>query len=250
WLFLYLFCIKGSGSGLPLLVQRTIARQIHLVGLIGKGRFGEVYKGLWRGQSVAVKIFSSRDECSWFREAEIYQTTMLRHENLLGMASFSWTCCIGDLGLAVRHNSTKDTVDVPHGNRVGTKRYMPPEVLEDNVNVRHFDSYKRGDVYAFGLVLWEVARRCQMDGICDEYQLPYYDRVPCDPSIEDMKEVVCVEKYRPLIPSHWLQNEALKSMSKVMKECWYENSAARLTALRIKKTLTSVCQMHDVDIMV
>ena len=74
----------GSGSGLPLLVQRTIARQIHLVGLIGKGRFGEVYKGLWRGQSVAVKIFSSRDECSWFREAEIYQTTMLRHENLLG----------------------------------------------------------------------------------------------------------------------------------------------------------------------
>ena len=74
----------GSGSGLPLLVQRTIARQIHLVGLIGKGRFGEVYKGVWRGQSVAVKIFSSRDECSWFREAEIYQTTMLRHENLLG----------------------------------------------------------------------------------------------------------------------------------------------------------------------
>lgn len=122
------------------------------------------------------------------------------------------TCCIGDLGLAVRHNSTKDTVDVPHGNRVGTKRYMPPEVLEDNVNVRHFDSYKRGDVYAFGLVLWEVARRCQMDGICDEYQLPYYDRVPCDPSIEDMKEVVCVEKYRPLIPSHWLQNEVWKSL--------------------------------------
>ena len=90
YFFLY-FISKGSGSGLPLLVQRTIARQIHLVGLIGKGRFGEVYKGLWRGQSVAVKIFSSRDECSWFREAEIYQTTMLRHENLLGMASFSCT---------------------------------------------------------------------------------------------------------------------------------------------------------------
>jgi len=80
----------GSGSGLPLLVQRTIARQIHLVGLIGKGRFGEVYKGVWRGQSVAVKIFSSRDECSWFREAEIYQTTMLRHENLLG----NYFCCV------------------------------------------------------------------------------------------------------------------------------------------------------------
>lgn len=33
---------------------------------------------------MAVKIFSSREECSWFREAEIYQTVMLRHENILG----------------------------------------------------------------------------------------------------------------------------------------------------------------------
>jgi hypothetical protein len=31
-----------------------------------------------------VKIFSSREERSWFREAEIYQTVMLRHENILG----------------------------------------------------------------------------------------------------------------------------------------------------------------------
>lgn len=33
---------------------------------------------------MAVKIFSSRDERSWFREADIYQTIMLRHENILG----------------------------------------------------------------------------------------------------------------------------------------------------------------------
>jgi len=33
---------------------------------------------------VAVKIFSSREERSWFREAEIYQTVMLRHDNILG----------------------------------------------------------------------------------------------------------------------------------------------------------------------
>ena len=40
--------------------------------------------GLWRGENVAVKIFSSRDEKSWFRESDIYQTVMLRHENILG----------------------------------------------------------------------------------------------------------------------------------------------------------------------
>ncbi|GBP97544.1 hypothetical protein EVAR_103833_1 [Eumeta japonica] len=75
---------SGSGSGLPLLVQRSIARQIQLIDIIGKGRFGEVWRGRWRGENVAVKIFSSREECSWFREAEIYQTVMLRHENILG----------------------------------------------------------------------------------------------------------------------------------------------------------------------
>ena len=44
----------------------------------------EVWRGKWRGEDVAVKIFSSREERSWFREAEIYQTIMLRHENILG----------------------------------------------------------------------------------------------------------------------------------------------------------------------
>ena len=33
---------------------------------------------------MAVKIFSSRDEKSYERETEIYQTVMLRHPNVLG----------------------------------------------------------------------------------------------------------------------------------------------------------------------
>ena len=75
---------SGSGSGLPLLLQRTVARQILLAECIGKGRFGEVRRGVWRGSNVAVKIFSSLDEKSWVREVEVYQTSMLRHDNILG----------------------------------------------------------------------------------------------------------------------------------------------------------------------
>ena len=71
-------------AGLPLLIQRTIARQIQLQDIIGKGRYGEVWRGSWNGECVAVKIFHSREERSWTREAEIYQTVMLRHENILG----------------------------------------------------------------------------------------------------------------------------------------------------------------------
>uniref|UniRef100_A0A6B2E6A1 receptor protein serine/threonine kinase n=1 Tax=Phlebotomus kandelakii TaxID=1109342 RepID=A0A6B2E6A1_9DIPT len=310
---------SGSGSaGLPLLVQRSIARQIQLIEIIGKGRFGEVYQGRWRGENVAVKIFSSREECSWFREAEIYQTVMLRHENILGFIAAdnkdngTWTqlwlvtdyhengslfdfltlstvdtrtmlvmalsiatglahlhmdivgtkgkpaiahrdlktknilvkanlsCAIGDLGLAVRHDVKNDTVDIPATHRVGTKRYMAPEVLEDTINPTQFDSFKRADVYAFGLILWEIARRCNVSGIYDEYQLPYYELVQPDPTIEEMRKVVCVDQQRPNVPNRWHTNGVLHSIAKVMKECWYQNPAARLTALRIKKTLASV----------
>ncbi|VDN10659.1 unnamed protein product [Dibothriocephalus latus] len=75
---------SGSGSGLPLLVQRTVARQVQLEERIGEGRYGEVWRGTWQCDQVAAKIFSSRDENSWAREIQIYQTVMLRHANILG----------------------------------------------------------------------------------------------------------------------------------------------------------------------
>lgn len=75
---------SGSGSGLPTMVQRTIARQVEFVCLIGKGRYGEVYKSTWKGESVACKVFNSTEEASWTRENEIYQTNLLRHDHILG----------------------------------------------------------------------------------------------------------------------------------------------------------------------
>ncbi|XP_063075180.1 TGF-beta receptor type-1a [Engraulis encrasicolus] len=321
---IYDMTTSGSGSGLPLLVQRTIARTIILQESIGKGRFGEVWRGRWRGEEVAVKIFSSREERSWFREAEIYQTVMLRHENILGFIAAdnkdngTWTqlwlvsdyhehgslfdylnrytvtvegmiklslstasglahlhmeivgtqgkpaiahrdlksknilvkkngtCCIADLGLAVRHDSATDTIDIAPNHRVGTKRYMAPEVLDDTINMKHFESFKRADIYAIGLVFWEIARRCSIGGIHEDYQLPYYDLVQSDPSVEEMKRVVCDQKLRANIPNRWQSCEALRVMAKIMRECWYANAAARLTALRIKKSLSQLSQQEGI----
>lgn len=129
--------------------------------------------------------------------------------------------------------------------------------------MNHFDSFKRADVYAFGLILWEIARRCNFGGVYDEYQLPYYDVVPPDPTIEEMRkvwstwqlfnnlekkikilmsllcfhQVICLDKQRPSIPNRWHVSDELSIIAKVMRECWYHNPAARLTALRIKKSL-------------
>ena len=76
---------SGSGAGVAQLLQRTIARQIKLIyPCIGKGRFGEVYKGMWRDEYVAVKTFNSADEKSWQNECNIYNTNGFRHENILG----------------------------------------------------------------------------------------------------------------------------------------------------------------------
>jgi len=71
-------------GGVPFLVPTSISRQIQIEAPIGRGRYGAVFRGVWRGDDVAVKIFNSREEASWKREVEIYQTTLLRHDNVLG----------------------------------------------------------------------------------------------------------------------------------------------------------------------
>ncbi|XP_060786351.1 activin receptor type-1C isoform X5 [Neoarius graeffei] len=156
------------------------------------------------------------------------------------------TAVIADLGLAVKHDSTTNTIDIPANHRVGTKRYMAPEILDDTINMSSFESFKRADIYSLGLVFWELARRCSVRGIHEDFQLPYYDLVPSDPSVEDMRRVVCEQKLRPNIPNQWQSCEALRVMGKIMRECWYANSAARLTALRVKKTISQVTVVKDV----
>lgn len=41
---------------------------------------------------------------------------------------------------------------------------MAPEVLDETINMRHFDSFKCADIYALGLVYWEITRRCNSGG--------------------------------------------------------------------------------------
>ena len=55
-----------------------------------------------------------------------------------------------------------DSVEELPSKRVGTRRYLAPEVITETIGTRNFESFKRADMYSFGLVMWEVARR----GIC------------------------------------------------------------------------------------
>ena len=233
---------SGSGSGLPLLIQRSISGQITLHNLIGKGRFGEVWKGTYKGDFVAVKIFHTKEELSWFHEVEVYQTCLLRHPNVLrfiaadnrdvGLQMQLWlitdyceygslfellsrttfpqatalklchtaasgldhlhteivgaqrkpaiahrdlksrnilvkgdfSCCIADLGLSLTYEQATGEIKNPPRTTVGTRRYLAPEVLTESISAKNFESFKRSDIYSFGLVMWEIGRRAQCDG--------------------------------------------------------------------------------------
>lgn len=74
--------------------------------------------------------------------------------------------CVFMLGLAVMHFQDTNELDVGNNPKVGTKRYMAPEVLDDSIQMDCFESYKRVDIWALGLVLWEIARRTVSNGQC------------------------------------------------------------------------------------
>lgn len=234
---------NSSGAGVPLLVQRTIARQLTMIKIIGGGRYGDVLLAKWRGDDVAVKIFKTTEEASWKREHDVYNSVLLRHENLLGfiasdirgtggctqmlliteyhprgslydylrlhildeltalklmhsaisglshlhqeiigkegkqaiahrdikskniLVKTDGECCIADFGLCVLFDPSTQSLNVAENTRVGTKRYMAPEVLDESLNRHDFESYKRSDIYSFSLVLWEIARRCTTSGM-------------------------------------------------------------------------------------
>lgn len=103
----------------------------------------------------------------------------------------------------ILHFRNENEIDVGLPNaRVGTRRYMAPEVLDNTMNTRDFNSYLAADVYSFSLVLWELARRTvtrsgKEKESFEDCQLPYYEYLHnrADPSFEDM-EVVIIKEVR------------------------------------------------------
>lgn len=334
------------GNTLPLLIQRTLARDITLGERIGAGRYGCVYRGTWRADNVAVKIFSANDERSWFREIEIYQTNCLRHNNILGYIAADnkdafthtqlWlvteyhengsvydylmnhtvtvpvlvkmmlsiasglchlhmpidstngkvglahrdlktknilvkkdlTCCIADLGLAVRevgitrksrmawmnnkkNNERHVVIDIQANPRAGTHRYMAPEVLDGTINMHNFESFKAADMYALGLAFWEMLRRCQTnpnENDAETYQVPYEDYVPNSPTVDEIRDAVCNKKIRPQILPKWKSHPILQNITRICEELWIEDPTCRLSSLNVKTQLKLLSEVVEQDL--
>jgi len=148
------------------------------------------------------------------------------------------TACIADFGLAIIFHPGQSPGDT-HG-QVGTRRYMAPEVLEGAINFQR-DSFLRIDMYACGLVLWELLSRCSgQDGPVAEYMLPFEEEVGQHPTLEDMQDVVVHKKVRPKLKEYWKKSPILSPLCDTIEECWDHDAEARLSASCVQERISTL----------
>lgn len=158
------------------------------------------------------------------------------------------TACIGDFGLALQFKPNEIVGDT-HG-QVGTRRYMAPEVLEGAINFSR-DAFLRIDMYACGLVLWEIATRCRDVGPVGQYKLPFEAEASPHPTLEEISDLVVHRKVRPDLKESWRKHEALSVLCETIEECWDHDAEARLSASCVQERLslikTILASMHTVN---
>ncbi|KAK2154078.1 hypothetical protein LSH36_277g01029 [Paralvinella palmiformis] len=179
----------------------------------------------------------------------------LNSRNVLVNSDLS--CCICDFGFAMKIkrnrllcNGAEANVEQATLTDVGTLLYMAPEVLEGAVNLRDCESsLKQIDIYALGLVLWELASRCSAlyQGMpVPEYKLPYQAEIGVQPTFEEMQLLVTKNKARPAFPDVWKDtNQAIRALKETIEDCWDQDGEARLTALCVEERMLEMMTLWD-----
>ena len=85
----------------------------------------------------------------------------LKSANVLVKSSHSLVLI--DLSLSVKKDENGE-VDRQLGSRLGTNRYLAPEVLSDQIDVTIFSHHAACDVYSIGLVMWEILNVVSVSG--------------------------------------------------------------------------------------
>ncbi|KAJ7998839.1 hypothetical protein DPEC_G00209130 [Dallia pectoralis] len=162
------------------------------------------------------------------------------------------TCALCDFGCStILHTSSSPqnwqrTADVMKRSILkATSLYMAPEFLDGCVNLSSGVCLIQGDVYALGLLLWELCMRCSDLFIgcpVPEHKLPYEEELGANPSVEQLFSHVSEKRERPSIPKHWQQGSVLHD---VLLDSWDHDSEARLTAQCAKDRLATLRLGHS-----
>ncbi|XP_061437583.1 activin receptor type-2B-like [Lethenteron reissneri] len=159
----------------------------------------------------------------------------LKSKNVLLRSDLS--AVVADFGLALKLQPDCPPVDIP---RVGTLRYMAPELLEGAICLQS-DAFLHIDVYALGLVLWEIATRCMSSGgMLGEHRAPLVDEVGERPTLDELRHFVVDGNGRPAIREAWLKHPGLSQLCVTMEECWDQDAEARLSAHCVEERLAQL----------
>ncbi|OQV17548.1 Bone morphogenetic protein receptor type-2 [Hypsibius exemplaris] len=166
--------------------------------------------------------------------------------------------CICDMGFAMALHNESSSPECSQASRassatsepsllndVGTVRYMAPEVLEGSLNLRDSaTALRQVDMYAFGLILWEMSMRCAdlyRGGPVAEYQLPFQKETGLKPSFSVMQVLVGKKKARPLCSDFWKPDCGIvRVLRETMEECWDADAEARLTSRCVVERLAEL----------
>ncbi|XP_049894173.1 anti-Muellerian hormone type-2 receptor-like [Epinephelus moara] len=132
--------------------------------------------------------------------------------------------------------------------QLGTLRYMSPEILEGSVNLSSSWCLMQADIYALGLLLWEIWMRCSdlfEGGIAPQYLLPYESELGADVTLDSLIRYVFHMDKRPSIPKHWELLPQGSVLQELLTDCWDGDPDARLTAHCVVDRLVSLQSFYS-----
>ncbi|XP_077581646.1 anti-Muellerian hormone type-2 receptor-like [Stigmatopora nigra] len=158
------------------------------------------------------------------------------------------TCALCDFGSATALCSSRRHAQeaTSPAQAARTPCYVSPEILEGFVNL--LGSWcLHGDVYALGLLLWEICMRCSdlfEDGMVPQHFLPYERELEGRLTWENLVIHVSCMKKRPPIPGSWNLLSQGPALRDLLRECWDVDPDARLTAQCVADRLVAL-QSHS-----
>ncbi|XP_014225253.1 uncharacterized protein LOC106651326 isoform X1 [Trichogramma pretiosum] len=171
------------------------------------------------------------------------------------------SCCICNLGHALRvagskvyqtgETQPKMVTDLCPIDAEGhwSIQYMAPEMLDGNLTYNVETALKQVDVYALGVILWELLSRCidnyEFGTEIPCYKLPFGKELEYDFTWEKVKTLVFREKCRPLFEGKLSKDPDLKLLRDTIEDCWDSDPEARLTTLCVEERMTVVENKHE-----
>ncbi|XP_060925171.1 anti-Muellerian hormone type-2 receptor-like [Limanda limanda] len=158
------------------------------------------------------------------------------------------TCALCDFGCSAilrscsGHHRWQSHTTHKGYRQLGTLRYMAPEILEGAVNLNRRWCLMETDIYALGLLLWEILMRCSdlFEGsTLPPHLLPYESELGANVTLRSLVTFVLHLDKRPSIPKHWELLPQGSALQEILTDCWDFDPDARLTAQCVVNRLIS-----------